>query len=159
MPSVLHYHYSTSRVPIGQDKISCILIGLCQPSSGHYGHALQLQGFCFYWSGIALLYSRWFRHARFTCLVSCTTASLAPHVPIGQDELNCILIGSGMRFTTTLACMMDLHFHYSAPCVPIGQDELNCILIGSGMRFTTTLACMMDLHYRYFCSPCSYWQD
>jgi hypothetical protein len=52
-----------------------------------------------------------------------------------------------MRFTATLACMMDLHFNYSAPCVPIGQDELNCILIGSGMRFTTTLACMMDLHY------------
>ncbi|CAG2107586.1 unnamed protein product, partial [Medioppia subpectinata] len=48
-------------------------------------------------------------------------------------------IAYGMRFTTTLACMMDLHYY------PL--DSQNCTVEIESCKFTTTLACMMDLHY------------
>jgi hypothetical protein len=72
----------------------------------HYGPALLLQGsMCFYWSGIALLYSDWFRHAVHDN--PGVPSVLHYHystsrVPIGQDELYCILVGIGMQFTPIL---------------------------------------------------------
>jgi hypothetical protein len=120
MPSVLllQYHYLAPFVPIGQDELYCILIGLGmrrlrQPWRSLCPALTLFDSPCSYWSGRDLLYSRWYRYAVYA----------HPGVP------------------------SFLHYFYSTPSVPIGQDELNCILIGSGMRFTTTLACMMDLHY------------
>jgi hypothetical protein len=105
---------------------------------------------CFYWPAIALPYSHWFRYAVYNNLACLRSCYSTPPVPIGQDELYCILIVLSMRFTQTLACPCSvLHYHYSTSRVLIGQDELYCILIGYGMRFTTNLSCMMDLHYYY----------
>jgi hypothetical protein len=81
VPSFLHYFYSTPRVPIGRDEFYCILIGILYAVYANPGVPSVL-------------------HYHYS----------TSRVPIGQDKIYCILIGSGMRFTTTLACMMDLHF-------------------------------------------------
>jgi hypothetical protein len=40
---------------------------------------------------------------------------------IDSNRLYCLLIGLGMRFTPTVACIMDLHYYCKASCVSIGQ--------------------------------------
>jgi hypothetical protein len=82
---------------------------------------------CFYWSGIALLYSHWFRYAVYNNLGVPSVLYYhysAPSVPIGQDELYCILFGLDTAVYDNVACMMNLHCNYKSSYVSIGHLDL-----------------------------------